>query len=75
MEGLANLGSTCAINSLIQILFRLERFKEIILNTDAKDGTFIFELKDLFKCLSNNQSVKKRELNAPFLFSSIVIFV
>jgi ubiquitin C-terminal hydrolase len=57
MEGLANLGSTCAINSLIQILFRLERFKEIILNTDAKEGTLIFELKDLFKCLSNNQSV------------------
>ena len=57
MEGLANLGSTCAINTLIQILFRLNRFKEIILNTDAKEGTFIFELKDLFKCLSNNQSV------------------
>ena len=36
MEGLANLGSTCAINTLIQILFRLNRFKEIILNTDAK---------------------------------------
>lgn len=57
MEGLANLGSTCAINSLIQILFRLERFKEIILNTDAKEGTLIFELKDLFKCLNNNRSV------------------
>ena len=57
MEGLANLGSTCAINSLIQILFRLNRFKEIILNSDTKEGTITFELKDLFKSLSNNQSV------------------
>ena len=57
MEGLANLGSTCAINSLIQILFRLNRFKEIILHSDTKEGTITYELKDLFKCLSNNQSV------------------
>jgi ubiquitin C-terminal hydrolase len=57
MEGLANLGSTCAINSLIQILFRLNRFKEIILNSDTKEGTITYELKDLFNCLSNNQSV------------------
>ena len=49
MEGLANLGSTCAINTLIQILFRLNRFKEIILNTDAKEGTLIFELAWLKK--------------------------
>ena len=57
MEGLSNLGATCAINSLIQILFRLKRFKDIILNSEVAEGTITFELKDLFTCLSNNQSV------------------
>ena len=57
MEGLSNLGATCAINSLIQILFRLNRFKEIILNLDVSEGTITYELKDLFRCLNSNQSV------------------
>ena len=48
MEGLSNLGATCAINSLIQILFRLKRFKDIILNSEVAEGTITFELKDLF---------------------------
>ena len=57
MEGLSNLGATCAINSLIQILFRLNRFKEIILNSEVSEGTITYELRDLFRCLNNNQSV------------------
>ena len=39
MEGLANLGATCAINSLIQILFRINKFKEIIMDTNTSEGT------------------------------------
>ena len=70
MEGLSNLGSTCAINSLIQILYRLNRFKEIILNSDVKEGTITFELRDLFNCLGTNNSVSPNR----FINNFYVIF-
>ena len=51
MEGLANLGATCAINSLIQMLYRNERFKQLILSSHVAENTITFELKDLFNAL------------------------
>jgi ubiquitin C-terminal hydrolase len=73
MEGLVNLGATCAINSLIQMLFRLNRFKEIILNSDEKEGTLTFELKNLFECMGNNQTVSPNRFinNFYILFKGI----
>ncbi len=56
MEGLNNLGATCAINSLIQILFRIEKFKEIILNSSTPENTLTFELKDLFNVMQNHKN-------------------
>jgi len=58
MQGLCNLGSTCSINSLLQILYRNDKIKAIILNLDTTEGTITNELKDLFKVLdSTNGSI------------------
>jgi ubiquitin carboxyl-terminal hydrolase 36/42 len=56
MEGLTNLGSTCAINSLIQILYRIDKFKQIILTSSTPENTFTFELKDLFNAMETNKN-------------------
>lgn len=55
--GLANLGSTCAINSLIQILYRNSKIKNIIMNANVQEGTITYELKDLFNALNHNQTI------------------
>jgi len=56
MEGLTNLGSTCAINSLIQILYRIDKFKQLILNSSTPENTLTFELKDLFNAIDINKN-------------------
>jgi ubiquitin C-terminal hydrolase len=56
MEGLTNLGSTCAINSLIQILYRIDKFKNLILNSSTPENTLTFELKDLFNAINTNKT-------------------
>jgi hypothetical protein len=55
------------------MLFRLNRFKEIILNLDAKEGTLTFELKNLFECMGNNQTVSPNRFinNFYILFKGI----
>lgn len=56
-QGIANLGGTCAINSLIQMLYRHHNFRTIILNSNTNEGTITYELKDLFNVLNNNKSI------------------
>ena len=56
MEGLTNLGSTCAINSLLQILYRIDKFKKIILTSSTPENTLTFELKDLFNAIDINKN-------------------
>ena len=65
-QGLANLGGTCAINSLIQMLYREEKFRTIILNSNTDEGTITNELKDLFKALNNNKSINPNRFIAKF---------
>jgi ubiquitin C-terminal hydrolase len=55
--GLANLGSTCAINSLLQILYRNVKINNIIMKSDVSEGTLTYELKDLFNALNQNQTI------------------
>ena len=58
MQGLKNLGATCAINSLIQIICRNKYLRESIIDTDIDDNTFTIELKELLKIMHiDNNSV------------------
>ena len=47
MEGINNLGSTCAINSLIQMICRCDKLRNVILNANVNEGTFTHELKEI----------------------------
>ena len=55
MEGINNLGSTCAINSLIQIITRNDDLRNIILNSNVAINTFTSELKEILDLLYNQQ--------------------
>ena len=51
--GLKNLGCTCYMNSLFQILFLIPSFRESILNTESKieEKNVLFQLKTVFNSL------------------------
>jgi ubiquitin C-terminal hydrolase len=53
MEGINNLGSTCAINSLIQIITRNDDLRNLILNSNVSTNTFTSELKEILDLLHN----------------------
>jgi ubiquitin C-terminal hydrolase len=47
MQGLQNLGSTCAINSLIQIICRTDYLRDIIIKSEIPCETLSAELKEI----------------------------
>jgi ubiquitin C-terminal hydrolase len=47
MQGLQNIGSTCAINTMIQIICRNELMRNIIINNDYPEHTLSAHLKEL----------------------------
>jgi ubiquitin C-terminal hydrolase len=47
MQGIENLGSTCAINSLIQVITRNNILRGIILNNSFADNTISGQLKEI----------------------------
>lgn len=59
MQGISNIGSTCAINSLIQILYRNNKIRDIILNakiTSTNEKTITSELKEIFELMNKNEN-------------------
>jgi len=58
MQGLSNLGFTCAINSLVQIICRNDVLRNIILSYDFPENTLISNLKELLVLLHiENKSI------------------
>jgi len=47
MQGLENIGSTCAINSLIQIICRNTYLRDTILSYELSDDTLTNNLKEI----------------------------
>ncbi len=56
--GLKNLGCTCYMNSLLQILFLITPFRESILNTESiiEEKNVLFQLKYVFNSLKYSES-------------------
>lgn len=62
MQGLQNLGSTCAINSLIQIICRTSYLRKCILNANPPNGSLCIELKEILDMMYNkNHSLCPRK--------------
>jgi len=58
MEGINNLGATCAINSLIQIICRCDKLRNFILNVNIPNDTFTYEFKEILDLMYNqNKSI------------------
>ena len=65
MQGLANLGFTCAINSLIQIICRNDLMRDTIINYDVDENTLLTNLKEVLVLMHvNNKSIVPKKLVA-----------
>ena len=65
MQGIENLGSTCAINSLIQIITRNDILRNIILNNNFAEDTISDQLKEIIDLMyvKNNSIIPRKFLN------------
>jgi ubiquitin carboxyl-terminal hydrolase 8 len=62
MQGLQNLGSTCAINSMIQIICRTNYLRNAVLNNNIVDDTITYQLKEILDMMHNkNHSLSPRK--------------
>jgi len=58
MEGISNLGGTCAINSMIQMFCRCDKLRNLILNSNTPSLSFTNELKEILELMYiNNKSI------------------
>jgi ubiquitin C-terminal hydrolase len=65
MQGIENLGSTCAINSLIQIITRNDILRNIILSNTFADNTISGQLKEIIDLMyvRDNSIIPRKFLN------------
>lgn len=70
MQGLENLGSTCAINSLIQIICRTKDLRNVLLEDNVPANTLSSELKEILDMMHNkNHSLSpKKFINSVYTF-------
>jgi len=62
MQGLENLGSTCAANSLIQMMCRNNNIRNILLEDNIPQNTLSHELKEIFDLMYNqNHSLSPKK--------------
>jgi len=58
MEGIDNIGGTCAINSILQIIIRNNNLRSIILNSSPSPNSLTYELKEIIDLIHNkNKSI------------------
>lgn len=53
MQGLQNIGSTCAVNSLIQIICRNSKLRNAILQEEIPENSLGYELKEILDLMHN----------------------
>jgi ubiquitin C-terminal hydrolase len=65
MQGIENLGSTCAINSLIQVITRNDILRNIILSNSFADTTISGQLKEIIDLMyvRDNSIIPRKFLN------------
>jgi hypothetical protein len=71
--GLDNVGNTCYLNSVIQTLFHLERFRSVVLTSRPAENSLAKGLQHLFREMQNFRN-NEREVASwnPFRFVSLV---
>jgi ubiquitin C-terminal hydrolase len=55
MQGLQNIGSTCAVNSLIQIICRTSKLRNSILLEELPENSLASELKEILDLMYNKE--------------------
>lgn len=71
MVGLINLGATCYLNALLQMLFHLNGFRRVVyalpVSTEEVHNSTTLAMQKTFSCLQNDQTaVHTRDLTAAF---------
>ena len=74
MQGLQNLGNTCAINTLIQIICRNSFLRNSILNEDIPNNTLAIELKEILNIMYNDNNSLSPNKFVKNLFDKLIIF-
>tara|TARA_B110000858_G_scaffold91225_1_gene105392 strand:- start:495 stop:1475 length:981 start_codon:yes stop_codon:yes gene_type:complete len=74
MQGLQNLGNTCAINTLIQIICRNHYLRNSILKVDIPDNTLAIELKEILTIMYNDNNSLSPNKFVNSLFDKLKVF-